>query len=676
VVAVGLLSTYCIGLFDAKTGREVGRIPLGDTVVAAAMFSPDGAYLACDVDLHVALLDARTHTPLWTVDGWPGMFSPDGKSLTLWSSWRGPVNFYEVESGRLLSSHGGLTSEVAAWTLCDHGARLVTHEANGAVVLRDVTDGTATATICAPQCPSNRGIAAGADRIVTTAADGGLTFWDTRIPSVPWVVPTFFQVFSSAISATGSVLVSGGWGEVTRYDVDTGAPLWSSLVSRGSIRVLAISPDDRYIAATGEKHDLILIDANTGARVYTVPLGPAEVRALAWSPDGKRIFAGGDGKNLEIRSTQNGEVVAKLPGQRGPIRGIAVSPDGLKLVSVSGTSGASEGALQIWDLQSNRLLHDVRDHGPAMTCVAYNADGTQIAVGSEDLTVTLWSSSGEKLATLSGTSGIPTSVRFGPAKTRDEKARVLASTQDGKIHVWNSSTADEILTLRASSRQLFAAAISPDEHVLLAGGETIAVLAFETKPPVSGNGGRDHVRSARKWMEAAVHELDLAEDVVQRLEEQPDLPDDMRRTAMQFARVRGDHVNWLNSESWGIVARTNASQEVYQRARRISARACELWPDDYALLNTRGIAEYRAADYPAALATLQRCDTMGQALRGSSQPEDVIFLAMTHAQRGEIAEARHQLERAERIVMERPDRGGSECQNFLREAQELITALH
>ena len=88
--------------------------------------------------------------------------------------------------------------------------------------------------------------------------------------------------------------------------------------------------------------------------------------------------------------------------------------------------------------------------------------------------------------------------------------------------------------------------------------------------------------------------------------------------------------------------------ENYETALKKSARANDLAPSDVNILNTLGIAQYRAAHYQQCIETLTRADHS----RGVSvEISDWTFIAMSHHRLGDHDAAQNSLPKARRIIV-------------------------
>ena len=82
--------------------------------------------------------------------------------------------------------------------------------------------------------------------------------------------------------------------------------------------------------------------------------------------------------------------------------------------------------------------------------------------------------------------------------------------------------------------------------------------------------------------------------------------------------------------------------------------ACQHEPDKGALLNTLGVAQYRAGHYREAVATLTQSARLNSEGVCGLQPADLAFLALAHHRLGEPDQARAVLGRL-RALMKKPE---------------------
>jgi len=100
-------------------------------------------------------------------------------------------------------------------------------------------------------------------------------------------------------------------------------------------------------------------------------------------------------------------------------------------------------------------------------------------------------------------------------------------------------------------------------------------------------------------------------------------------------------------------------------------QAATLLPDNPNIINTLGVAQYRAGKYAEAITTLARSTAISAKL-GKPQPSDLAFTAMARSKFGQDDEARAVLATLRALMSQPLHTKNPESQGFLREAEQLI----
>lgn len=185
---------------------------------------------------------------------------------------------------------------------------------------------------------------------------------------------------------------------ITVWDVQTGKVLRTLDTEKGSVWVLAYSPDGKYLAVgrafTGNE-DLNIYDAASGQLLRSFSPPPAEgsgykwgsPNALAFSPDSRYLAAGGSGTPVSVFDVETGRLLTTLSSAAmrpnaqhkgfGSVTAIAYSPDGKWLAA-----GYIRGMLELWRTDSWSIVKQVSArHG--FYGLDFSADVKHLAVGSE-----------------------------------------------------------------------------------------------------------------------------------------------------------------------------------------------------------------------------------------------------------------------------------------------------
>ncbi len=342
----------------------MGILPGHDGGVVSVAWSPDGTRLA------TGALDGMVR--LWTSLGTPGpqVQGQHGNAVSglAWSP----------DSTRLASA--SLDGSVRLWIVNDGGLGPILEHPGGVRALSWSSDGLRLATACD-------------DRTIRlwNVADDGTPGPVIKVPGT--------LLHALAFSLDGRRLAAGGDDQLVRFwnlD-DPGKPLAGPVLKghAGPIRTLAFSPDRRQLATAGDRDAIRLwsIDAGRDPRPATVPtLGsPGAYSALAWSPDGRRLTAA-IGRHLMTISpgNQRGASFAAYP----PIIKVAVRGDGQRIA----TGFARGPSVLLWgpDGKPRALLSppDSSAVTSSSLSLAWNPEGSQLAVAGFDQAVRIWTAEG------------------------------------------------------------------------------------------------------------------------------------------------------------------------------------------------------------------------------------------------------------------------------------------
>ena len=372
----------CTTLWDVEIGEAIWDFPHEDSVTSFA-FSSDNRYMEtrfwsgetdvrCIADgtstlFHKGTLAKSTREPPLNhprdLYGWLVNFSPDGKHLVSMAS----------------------SSSIKTWS---------------------VKSGENIKTI-------DRDVNAGQAKYLTFTTEGnyvGLSrSWDT---ATLWVDEEQMAVFShedniTAAISLGSTLVATGCvdGMIYLWNVETQVLLHTFIGHTRLIHDLAFSPDKtRLVSAGGHKLEIkeqdgqvyIFCDRNTPddqtAKVWDIRTGdeivslqhPTVVQVVVFSSDGKRLATASD-ENVYLWDTETWEKSVTLEGTN--VESFVFSPNS-SLLAVGGHGRNAK--IQIWDVETTKLIVEFSGHKSDVESVAFSPDGTLLASGGFDGVIYLW----------------------------------------------------------------------------------------------------------------------------------------------------------------------------------------------------------------------------------------------------------------------------------------------
>jgi WD40 repeat protein len=153
--------------------------------------------------------------------------------------------------------------------------------------------------------------------------------------------------------------------------------------------------------------------------------------------------------------------VPTLRGHTGAVLCVAFSPDGSRVAS-----GSFDNTITLWDVNRGVELHTLTGHTGRVTALAFSPDGKRLATASWDTTLKLWDpDTGKEIRTLKGHRNMVTGVAFSP-----DGKRLASASGDYTLKVWDADKGGETLTIKmGSAAGVLAVAFSPDGKRLAAG---------------------------------------------------------------------------------------------------------------------------------------------------------------------------------------------------------------
>jgi WD40 repeat protein len=197
----------------------------------------------------------------------------------------------------------------------------------------------------------------------------------------------------------------------------------------------AFTPDGRLLLAThGTATDstVYLFDPSSGKALRSLgKVRDAVVSTLAVSPDGLTAFIGYSqiGKangSFKLWSLKTGRVLKTVQADFYGVKSASFSPDGTSVAAVSGDS------VFVWDLAKGTVLASRTDE--KASAVSFSPDGTRLAVGYQDGSITLFDARlGTYYIRIGGNS-------VGLASIAPEDGALRTISKDGTLLLWDPAT--------------------------------------------------------------------------------------------------------------------------------------------------------------------------------------------------------------------------------------------
>ena len=105
-------------------------------------------------------------------------------------------------------------------------------------------------------------------------------------------------------------------------------------------------------------------------------------------------------------------------------------------------------------------------------------------------------------------------------------------------------------------------------------------------------------------MHALYDDAMFQDEVLESLRANRSLSEPVRTEAIALAESIPEDPSRLNASSWGVVRHRDGTPQAIRRAVHASQVACRILTKSGSVFNTLGVAQYRAANYEDAVATL------------------------------------------------------------------------
>ena len=516
--------------------------------------------------------------------------------------------------------------------------------------------------------------------IISGSDDGTVKKWLPDLEDVPVLEGHYTSLRAVAFTPEDRHLVTAdGQSTLIFWDVAATTPVAKRYLygpeGVNDIAIWTAGPRTLLAAATAAPSPTPSVELG-GVHLWdiTVPSAPVELAPLvprqdhvnrsfesvAISRNGVRLAVGERDGHVCVWNVEDvvaPRVLSRFEVCQGTVRDVVfLDNEGEWLLTTSDTSPV----VSVWNAESGTLAGRHTGHTGGVKALAVAPDGDVVASGSADQTIRLWHVKWrENVPELLPAGGplvghleVVQSVVFHPTERR-----LFSASFDCTIRVWDVDTGTEVATLHGHAGGVSCLAVDGAGMRLASasrgfeGLDNVARLweapREESELPATLLRDRATMHRAhtevRRLLRTAVATPEAARAELAR---RNDLPDDVRKAALDNFELFALPPESLDMRAWPVAVSPDRSENEYARALAWAEMASRLSGDDGEFLTAVGLLRYRLKRYDEALPALTRAGSM----LSQRQPSALAGAALTLHTLGRTDEARAFLDRAEKLL--------------------------
>lgn len=401
----------CIRLCETRTGTIHDTMMCHNDRIPALLWHPTMPRLiSAGWDTTARIWDVTTAEPIMLLNSHAAQvhqlaISRDGQHLVCADSAQ-DLHLWDLETFKTLHVWEKQGSEIQSLSFSPDGQQIVSGGIDRSIRVYDLKD-SSVSNSPSELLASRSAIAVNSEKnlLMGCAPGVGLKLWNLTSREPKQLPIDSEQARAAALSPDGNTLAVSLVEEIDTHIQKSSTSslwLWDPLTGKPSaelqgqqapITALAYSADGALLASGSfTSSDIWLWNVKEAKPHLLIPdaLIGHSIEALAFNPTNNQLILSGidwlstSGTNGAV-SIWDIEQMKEVQRLNGGSVALAVHPQGELLAAA--TLGRT---VELWNLNTGELQHELESHADALTCVAFSSDGKMLVTGSDDFTLHLW----------------------------------------------------------------------------------------------------------------------------------------------------------------------------------------------------------------------------------------------------------------------------------------------
>jgi serine/threonine protein kinase len=226
------------------------------------------------------------------------------------------------------------------------------------------------------------------DHVVVRDGRTGAVRHEMKVPAT--------GVYSVAVSANGTIVVSSCWNEsiVRVWDAVKGRQIRTLTGHTGSVYDVAFRLDGAIVGSASVDTTVRLWNVDTGAVINILKGHRKSVQTVVFSPDGTKIASGSYDHTARVWDVATGRQLAVLDHDH-PVLCLAFSPDSKTLATASASWAdiqfkVAPAQVRLWDVARGTLRMRLPEQPIQIFDLAFTPDGTTLITANMANAIILW----------------------------------------------------------------------------------------------------------------------------------------------------------------------------------------------------------------------------------------------------------------------------------------------